>query len=287
MVASSVGRTMSSPILSFDAGGFAADAEALRVEDVRELTAAMPQIDRDLPDDRRIELVRALTDLVNGAEAAQAELVADFDTSMRAKAAEKRVPKERQGRGIAAQVALARRESLHRGEQFRQLSTTVREMPYTRATWRLGLIPTYTVQQLLTGTACLSREDRVAVDAEVAADPDALEQMSPRQAGAAASAAAYRADPMSFVERRRKAEAERCTSLRPAPDVMTWFSALLPVKQGVAVHAALSVAADQARAAGDPRSRRQIMADLLVERVVAPMVGRQGWRGPDGQRRGP
>jgi hypothetical protein len=79
---------------------------------------------------------------------------------------------------------------------------------------------------------------------------------------------------MSFVERRRKAEADRHTGLRPAPDVMSWFTALLSVKQGVAVHAALSVAADQARAAGDERSRGQVMADDLVERVIAPLVAR-------------
>jgi len=235
---------------------------------------------RDLSDDERIDLIRALTELTCAAEAEQAEVAVDFDVSMRAKAAAAKVRAERQGRGVAAQVAFARRESLARGERFLQLAKTVREMPHTRAAWRDGVVPEYTVTQLMKGTACLSREDRAAVDLEVAGDPDRLEAMSPRQAGAAASAAAYRADPMSFVDRRRKAEADRHTSIRPAPDVMTWFSALLSVKQGVAVHAALSVAADQARAAGDPRSRRQIMADLLVERVIAPMVAGQAGAKP-------
>ena len=126
--------------------------------------------------------------------------------------------------------------------------------------------------QLAKATACLSREDRLAVDAEVAGDPVELEKLSAKQAAGAASAAAYRVDPMSFVERRRKAEADRHTSLRPAPDVMSWFTALLSVKQGVAVHAALSVEADRLRAAGDPRSRGQIMTDTLVQRVIAPLV---------------
>ena len=43
----------------------------------------------------------------------------------------------------------------------------------------------------------------------------------------------------SVAARRRRAESDRCTSLRPAPDTMTWFTACLPVKDGVAVHAAL------------------------------------------------
>jgi hypothetical protein len=51
---------------------------------------------------------------------------------------------------------------------------------------------------------------------------------------------------------------------------MTWLGALLPVKAGVAVHAVLQREADRLRAAGDPRSRGQIMADTLVRRVVSP-----------------
>ncbi len=157
-------------------------------------------------------------------------------------------------------------------------------MPCTLAAWSAGLIDEFTVTQLARATACLSRADRAAVDAEVAGDPEALAELSPRQASPAAGAAAYRADPMSFVERRRKAEADRHTSVRPAPDVMAWFTALLGVKQAVAVHAALSVEADRRRAAGDPRSRGQLMADTLVERVIAPLLAHLGGDGVQGER---
>jgi len=71
------------------------------------------------------------------------------------------------------------------------------------------------------------------------------------------------------VDRRRRAEADRRVTIRPAPDVMTQLSALLPVAQGVAVFAALKGEADRLRALGDPRSRGQIMADTLVARVTA------------------
>lgn len=64
------------------------------------------------------------------------------------------------------------------------------------------------------------------------------------------------------------AEAERRVTLRPAPDTMSRLGALLPVAQGVAAYAALGRAADTARAAGDPRSRGQLMIDTLVERVT-------------------
>lgn len=264
---------MSSATPSLEPAGFAADRGVLRTDDIDGLLTLLPRVDRDLANDERIDQIRRLEELKCAAEAAQARLSVDFDTSMRSAAADRGVPQARRGRGVAAQIAFARRESLSRGERDLQLATVVaREMPCTLAAWVDGRVAQWTVTQLVRATACLSRADRLAVDREVAGDPDELERLSPREAGATASAAAYRADPMSFVERRRKAEADRHTSLRPAPDVMTWFTALVSVKQGVAVHAALSVEADRRRAAGDERSRGQIMADTLVERVLAPLV---------------
>jgi hypothetical protein len=85
----------------------------------------------------------------------------------------------------------------------------------------------------------------------------------------------YRLDPESYVSRRRQAEADRHVSLRPAPDAMTWLSALLPVKDGVAVRVALDRTAESARAAGDPRSRPQLEADTLVDSVLAGSMQRE------------
>ena len=65
-------------------------------------------------------------------------------------------------------------------------------------------------------------------------------------------------------------------SLRPAPDTMTYLTALLPVTAGVAVHAALSRHADTLAGTGDGRSRGQIMADDLVERVTGTPGGITG-----------
>jgi hypothetical protein len=53
---------------------------------------------------------------------------------------------------------------------------------------------------------------------------------------------------------------------------MTWLTALLPVAQGVAVHAALQAAAGRGRGPGDERTRGQVMADTLVERVTGQAV---------------
>ena len=98
----------------------------------------MPQVDRDLSDAERIDQIRALEELVCAARAAQATLSVDFDASMRARAAEKGVSRERQGRGIAAQIAFARRESVHRGERHLALAKVLREMPHTQAAFAAG-----------------------------------------------------------------------------------------------------------------------------------------------------
>ncbi|HEU5144465.1 MAG TPA: HNH endonuclease, partial [Dermatophilaceae bacterium] len=61
-------------------------------------------------------------------------------------------------------------------------------------------------------------------------------------------------------------------TIRPIPDTMAVVSAVLPVAQAVAVHAALMCAAAQAKASGDPRSQGQVMADTLTERVTGQVA---------------
>ncbi len=225
---------------------------------------------RDLDDVARIDLIRALEELKCAAEAAQAVLSADFDTSQRAEQARHGVPAERQGRGVAAQIALARRESPHRGQQHLGLAKILTaELPHTLAAFRAGRVTEWRATLVARETACLSLEDRLTVDAELAGNPERFEAMGDGELVAEARTIAYRLDPESVVARRSKAERERRVSLRPAPDVMSQLSALLPLKDGVAVHAVLTREADRLRAAGDDRSRGQIMADTLVQRVLS------------------
>jgi hypothetical protein len=230
---------------------------------------ALAEPERALTDAERIDLIRGLEELKCTAEAAQAVITRDFDTSQRAEQAARGVPAERQGVGVAAQVALARRESPHRGQQHLGLARILpEEMPHTMAAWRAGRITEWRAQLLARETACLSLEDRRIVDTEVAADPDRLEAMGDAEVVAGARTIAYRLDAESIVERRRRAESDRGVSLRPAPDVMAQLSALLPVKDGVAVFATLKKDADSRISGGDARSRGQIMADTLVARVT-------------------
>lgn len=255
-----------------DGRGRAAGAAACTSPATADLTAwrvALGELDRDVSDAERIDQLRALEELKSAAAAAQARIAVDLEASQRAEQAAAGVPAGERGKGIGAQVALARRESPHRGGRLLGLATAlVREMPHTYAALRAGVISEWRATLLVRESACLSLADRGAFDAELAADPAALERLGDKQLVARAKQVAYRLDAVSIVRRAAKAEAERCVSLRPAPDTMSYLTGLLPVAQGVAVLAALQRAADAARAQGDARTRGQVMADTLVERVT-------------------
>src|SRR4051812_42155353 len=252
----------------FDLGNGAATG----VGDVHTAIGMLARIGDGMDDVERIDLIAALETLKCAAEGAQAVLTAAFDSSQREQEAQAGLRVERRGRAVAAQVALARREAPHRGRQHVGLALVLRdEMPGTAGALRTGRITEWRATLLARETACLSREDRAEVDQRLAGTPEAvdeLEGMGDRELLGRAREVAYELDPVSFVERRRRAEADRRVTLRPAPDVMAQLSTLLPVKDGVAVWAVLSREADRAQAAGDVRSRGQVMADTLVQRFL-------------------
>jgi hypothetical protein len=225
--------------------------------------------DRVADDPARIAQIAALERLKSAAAAAQAVLTADFAASQRAAQRAAGMSADRLGRGIAAQVALARRDSPHRANRHLGLaSALVGEMPATMAALRDGEISEWRATIVARETACLTREDRAAADAEMAARPGGLGALGDRQVEAEARKIAYRLDPRAYMNRIRGAAADRRVTLRPAPDTMARLSGFLPVAQGVAAYAALSRHADTLRAGGDPRGRGQIMADTLVERLT-------------------
>ncbi len=221
----------------------------------------------DEPDEAElVDLIAALERLKAAASAAQAVATVAFDRATRAREAAGGIPSQRRGRGVAAQVALARRESPSLGARHLGLAhTLVADLPLTLAALAQGQASEWAATQVWQATATLSRTDRALVDSQVG---PRLHTLSARQAGAAARAAAYRLEPRAIVEQAARAAAERRVWVRPAPDCMAYVTALLPVAQGVAVFAALTRAADSARADGDSRSRGQVMADALVTRVT-------------------
>ncbi|MFK0007330.1 DUF222 domain-containing protein [Paenarthrobacter sp. NPDC090520] len=216
-----------------------------------------------------IDQLRILEDMKSAISGLQAKIAVVFDHAQRQVQAEQGVPASERGKGVAAQIALARRESPNRGSRLLGLAKAlVTEMPHTMAALDAGQLNEWRATLLVKETACLSAEDRCAVDEELAADTGTFEGVGDRSIIAAAKAAAYRRDPRSVTQRAARAASERHVGLRPAPDAMAILTALLPVAQGVAAYKALKEAADSARSAGDERSRGQVMADTLVERLT-------------------
>ncbi|WP_326958482.1 MULTISPECIES: HNH endonuclease [unclassified Arthrobacter] len=225
---------------------------------------------------RLIAEIRSLEDRKSALAARQARLSVAFDLLQRREQGTG-MPPAGIGAGVGAQIALARRESPAKGGRLLGLAKAlVTEMPHTLSALEAGQLNEWRATLLVRETACLSAEERAAVDEELAADAGTFEGAGDRKIIAAARTAAYRRDPRSVTQRASHAATERHVSLRPAPDTMCYLTALLPVAQGVALYAGLTRHADTLRGSGDPRTRGQLMADALVERTTGRTGGISG-----------
>lgn len=212
-----------------------------------------------------VETIGQLERLKNAAAAAQARAAIELRQIREAEARCMGRNVRRVAASVAGEIGLARRESPHRASILLGLAGVLAELPHTRAAFDAGEISEWRVTVIARETACLSRADRAIVDAELGPK---LATMSTRELGTETRKAAYRLDPHSVIARIGKAVQDRHVSIRPAPDCMTYLSALLPAAQGVAAYAALVKAADTARAAGDERPKNQVMADTLTARLT-------------------
>lgn len=212
---------------------------------------------------RRIEeLERAKS----AAAAGQARCAALLDAKRRADESAAGVPRAKRGRGVASEIALARHDSPTRGSRHLGFAKAlVYEMPHTLAALESGVLSEWRATLIVRESACLTVEDRRALDAEMCGDVAKLDGLGDRRIEAEAKTIAYRLDPQAVVDRAAKAAEDRNVWIRPAPDCMARLTVLLPVQKGVGVYAALKRTADTTF---DGRTRGQVMADTVVERVT-------------------
>jgi hypothetical protein len=242
------------------------ERQPLTTAEVAEFLDRLPSLDVAVPDAERIYQLGLLESVKGACAAAQARTAVAFEESQVAAREVEGVPARERRRGVAAQIALARRESPSKGSRHLGLAKAlVLELPHTMAHLTAGRLSEWRATLVCRETACLDVEDRAAVDQLLADD---LPTMGDAEVERRARALACQLDNAAMAKRAAKAATERRVSLRPAPDTMTWLTALLPVEQGVAALAALARAADASRAEGDERTRNQVMADTLVERVT-------------------
>ena len=192
-----------------------------------------------------IDEITRLERVKSAAAADQARAAVALDTLRRAEEAAAGVPKAKQGRGVATEVALARRDSPARGGRHLGFAKAlVCEMPHTLAALQCGALSEWRATLIVRESACLDVEDRRLLDAELCADLSKLDGMGDARISAAAKEIACRLDVQAVVDRAAKAASDRTVTIRPAPDTMTYVTALLPVATGVGVYAALKRAAD-------------------------------------------
>jgi hypothetical protein len=244
--------------------------DALTVELTAMLSrlGALAAAPRQGSDALRIDRIAVLERLRGALAAAHhTEMVAFAQSQVEKQIADNTLDPRTVGRGIGDQIGLACKVSPFTGSRRLGVARALHaHLPATRALLAAGRISEDIATLVVTQTSHLNAEHRRQVDQQLA--EAGLERLSPLRAAALAKNYAYRADPAGYVARGRTARADRRVTLRPAPDTMSLLSGLLPVEQGVACLAALRRHTDTVVGHGDGRSRDQIMADTLVERIT-------------------
>ena len=209
----------------------------------------------------RLEKLRAVTAALQLAETVR------FGQSQTAAQLARKVHPREIGAGIADQIGLACGLSAFQGGRRLGAARALWfDLPQTFAALTAGDLSERVAEAVVHETRHLEHDLRQQVDAQVITA--GITEMGLWAATACAKKYAYEADRAGYVERGRTERKQRRVTLRPAPDTMSFLTGHLPVEQGVACLAALKLHTDARKAVGDARTRGQIMADTLVERIT-------------------
>jgi Domain of unknown function (DUF222)/HNH endonuclease len=245
----------------------AADAVTERLDQILDDFASAVADTSPVPDAVRIDRIARLEKLRAATAALQVAESVRFAQSQVAEQMAARVHPEQIGRGIAQQIGLACRISpVTAARRLNTARALWCELPHTYSQLIAGDLHERIAETVVSETRHLDAETRGHVDQQL--NVAGITRMGFTAATAAIRKAAYQADRHSYVQRGRIERKHRRVGIRPAPDTMAVLCGYLPVEQGVACYAALRKHADTAKACGDHRTRDQIMADTLVERLT-------------------
>ncbi|GAA4114811.1 HNH endonuclease [Enteractinococcus coprophilus] len=226
-----------------------------------------------------IDRIRALAIGKSRFEAAMARETADLARRRAQAEADQGVVEADRGKGLGAEIGLARKESPSRGARHLNLARALTtDLPHTFDALREGRLSEEHAQAVVQETSWLSSEDRREVDVMLV---DRFGTLGPRKLRAEARAHAQRLDAAGAVEHINRAVGSRRVGVRPAPNGMAYLTATLPTQQAVGVYSSLHRDASTMVGTGEtedrdgqPRTRDQIMADLLVERATGQQTAK-------------
>jgi len=218
-----------------------------------------------------IDQIRLLNQHQGMIEAAQALAATELETMRLEREAREKVPKSQRGKGLGAEIALARRETPARGKRFLEMARALaKDMPHTREALTQGQIREEHAQAIVKETSVLSSKHRKTVDDAV---KDRLGMAGPKELANEARAHAQRLDPKAAAERTKKGTAERRVTCQPIGDGLSKLTAIGPSQM---IHAVYNNLWQSARSIlstgksqneeGKPRTRDQLTFDLLIER---------------------
>ncbi len=240
----------------------------------RLVRAAVENIANHCPESLdRATLIDGIADLEaakSALEAAQADWMRTF---ARAEAANRiedgSTEPEKIERSVAAQIGLACRVSPTEGRTRVRVARDLHDgLDHVRRLFHAGELSAHKIRAVVTETSHLDAAERARVDQLLA-----TEGLTGRGVGKLRDLTrklAAQVAPGKFRARCAAARSGRRVTLRLSADGMTDLSAHLPAEQGAACYAALQKAFNEVSVDPAPltRSRGQVMADTLVERIT-------------------
>ncbi|PXA82283.1 HNH endonuclease [Auritidibacter sp. NML120779] len=239
---------------------------------------ATPEVTADVTAEAgMIELLTELERTKNALTAAEVLLTSRLYDQRIAREKTEAIPADRRGAGLAAEIGLARHQSPARGHRFlnlaRNLTTT---MPRALDTLADGHISEESLQVISRELSGLTAEHQRTIDAELAHN---YPKLSAQRLARQARGHAQRLDADHQAAQARDARPKRSVTIKDASPGMSYLIGYLPTEQATAIKAGLTKVARRTLADSDhpdPRSLKQLEADLLVEYTtgqrVAPAV---------------
>ncbi|QMW67967.1 hypothetical protein H4N58_09035 [Mumia sp. ZJ1417] len=218
-----------------------------------------------------IDVVAMCEEVVRIAQGVQADAVLALD--VRRRGVMTHVEESMLTRSLFTEIALARQVSTPAGERTYALAHALELHPQTHALLRDGAISQSVAGAVCRETTYASVDDRGRIDAELA---PALIELSPRRAAKEARRLVLATDPHAAYERTVRARDDRAVTFSPELDAMASLTVYGPAEQVTSAFQRLDDQASARRADGDPRTIRQLMADLAIEAFTGAGVGADG-----------